>query len=645
VPLLQRFPLLLVCAVAFGQQATPISEGGGKLLDILNTPITVASYVPLSVRESPGIVTLLRGEEIRSSGAKDLMEVLRTLAGFDFASDTQGVVGVATRGNFGHYGKVLLLVDGQEMNETQYGTTQLGWHYPISTIEKIEIIRGPGSVLYGGYAECAVIKVTSLRGAQMDGASASLQLSSMGGQLERQATVAYGKAWGDTDFSLSWAGGLGLAGQGSFPATDTVSVPVERYGRLGMNFLNLGLKSGGLDLRLIRDNHLVRDYTQEFLSSTNPAMTFKGDFLSLSYQIGLGAWTLKPYASFKEQAPWFYPEIGTLDTTRTVAGIQAKWSSGAPISLLVGAEETWDHSTQYHRPPTNPRTGTYDYRNQALMLQTQWTPGWLTLDLGARLDSHSQFGSVTSPRLAIMHAERDWHLKLIASGAFCAPAIAELRDNPLLRPERTTTYEVELGHRIGTDTYATANLFWIQIRDPISYLYVPGEGDVFTNLPRTGSKGLELESQTHVEAGWVKASLCYSQGMSHSVGDPSAYWDVPVGHPGFHVGLPNFKASLQGHFRATIAWAVDAGVIQLGPRYGYAGFMPISTRFAPVTLVNLFATYSAPLVRKLEVGFGITNLLGARNPFIQGYGDPAQGGNPPLPGPGREISLRVSYNF
>ena len=93
------------------------------------------------------------------------------------------------------------------------------------------------------------------------------------------------------------------------------------------------------------------------------------------------------------------------------------------------------------------------------------------------------------------------------------------------------------------------------------------------------------------------------------------------------------------------AWTADASLIQLGPRYGYTGFTPITTRFAPLTLVNLWATYTAPLLKRLELGFGVSNLLGSANPFIQGYGDPAQGGNPPLPGPGRVLSLRVSYNF
>jgi len=615
------------------------------LTDLLNTPVTVASYVPLPIRKSPGIITLIRRDEIQSSGAKDLMDVLRAQAGFEFASDTQGAVGVGFRGNFGHYGKILLLIDGQEMNETQYGTTQIGWHYPIFAVEKIEIIRGPGSVLYGGYAECAVIKVTTARGAQMDGAGGSLLLATMNGRLERQANVHYGKAWSDSDFSLSYSAGLGLRGQGTFPLTETSSAPVDRLGQLGMDFLNIGYRAGNLDLRFIRDSHLIRDYTQEVLSLANPPMTFRSDYLSLAYAWEFGNWTFLPHVSVKEQAPWYYTYIGTLSTTRSVGGLNAKWKAGTDLNFTFGAEGTWDHAIQYRRPPTNPKTGTYNFNNQTLLAQMQWSPGWFSVDAGLRMDKHSQFGVTYSPRFAILHAEQGWHLKFLASGAFCAPAIAELRDNPDLRPERTTTFELEFGQRLGTSTYATANLFWVQIRNPISYLFVPGEGDVFTNLSRTGTRGLELESQTRLEQGWIKASVCYAQALGPETEDPGAYWDIPTGHRSYHVGLPSFKWTLQGHLQVTRSWFLDGSLIHLGSRYGYRLNEIAPSRFDPLTLVNIFATCRIPHFRRLELGFGVSNFLGAENPTIQGYGDPAGGGNPPIPGPGREFSLRLNYGF
>src|SRR5690349_6671318 len=60
----------------------------------------VAAKKPLSLRDSPGVVTLITAEEIQNSGARDLVDVLRMVPGIEFASDALGVVGLTIRGNW-----------------------------------------------------------------------------------------------------------------------------------------------------------------------------------------------------------------------------------------------------------------------------------------------------------------------------------------------------------------------------------------------------------------------------------------------------------------------------------------------------------------------------------------------------------------
>ena len=74
-------------------------------------------------------------------------------------------MGPGFRGLWGQEGKILLLIDGKEMNEQLYSTIQLGHEFPVELIERIEVVRGPGSVIYGGNAELAVINVIT-RGVQ-----------------------------------------------------------------------------------------------------------------------------------------------------------------------------------------------------------------------------------------------------------------------------------------------------------------------------------------------------------------------------------------------------------------------------------------------------------------------------------------------
>lgn len=66
-----------------------------------------------------------------------------------FATDVQGVVGLGVRGLWPAEGKHLLIIDDIEMNEMQFASTQYGNEFPADQIKRIEIIRGPGSAIYG----------------------------------------------------------------------------------------------------------------------------------------------------------------------------------------------------------------------------------------------------------------------------------------------------------------------------------------------------------------------------------------------------------------------------------------------------------------------------------------------------------------
>jgi outer membrane cobalamin receptor len=157
-----------------------------ELESLINSLISVASKKPLSTRESPSIVTLITEQEIHNSGARDLIDVLRMVPGLDFGVDVEGVVGIGSRGSWGHEGKVLLLLDGQEMNEMLYAGTQFGNHYPIDQIKRVEVIRGPGSAIYGGYAEYGVINIITKSGAEINGISVTGTYGSMQKGLARE---------------------------------------------------------------------------------------------------------------------------------------------------------------------------------------------------------------------------------------------------------------------------------------------------------------------------------------------------------------------------------------------------------------------------------------------------------------------------
>src|SRR5262245_19539947 len=192
---------------AFPQSAEAEELEGLSLEELLNMELDVAARKARTIRESPGIVSVITHEEIVASGARDMMDLLLRVPCLAFGMDVNGVVGIGVRGVWAHEGKALLLVDGQEMNENLYTSTQWGNHIPLDLVERIEIIRGPGSAIYGGYAELAVINVITRGGRALDGAHASVAYGqTMDDFGHRMASLAYGKKLENgLDFSISGA--------------------------------------------------------------------------------------------------------------------------------------------------------------------------------------------------------------------------------------------------------------------------------------------------------------------------------------------------------------------------------------------------------------------------------------------------------
>ncbi len=629
-------PLALLPLVLQGQEAgaPPLS-----LKDLLNTRVVVASQLPVGTRESPGIITVLRREEIQASGARDLQDLLRLVPGFEFGSDSQGVVGIGVRTEWGHDGKVLLLIDGLEMNEPMYATTQFGGHYALDEVDRIEIIRGPGSAQYGGYAELAVIHVFTRTGAQLQGAAGGLRVGTLaGGWGDRRAHLAYGQARGDLQVSVAYQGGRSFRGEGPWPLGAGRSLEVAEAGTLDQDVLNLGLQKGPFRLRAIRDHHTLQDFTEEF--APQAPIHFTSDLLEAAYawEVGKGL-TLTPRLAWKRQEPWRYdlPTNSKLRNDRTVMALGLAWSPRPTFTLQAGLEATTDDARRRRGTLSSVGWSSLHHVNEAALAQALWTTPLGNVDVGFRVDHHSIFGSTPTPRIAYTFAREAWHVKALAASAFRAPAISNLQINPALRPERTTTYEVEGGLRLSPRAYLTVNLFHLRIYDPISYANPAPGVDTYANFERTGSRGLEVDLQVRGEEGWSRHTLSLSRAE-----DRQADFYRVTATDRYHVGFANLKWTSAGSWRLTERWRINPSLVALGARYGYRYGETEASRFEPTAVLNLWTAWTPR--PHWEVAFGVDNLLGADQPFIQAYGTPGQGGNPPIPGPGRTFALRLGFN-
>ncbi len=132
--------------------------------------VTVASRTAQAVDDAPAIVTLVTDRQIRERGYRTLADVLRALPGVyvtvsDESRSVAWVRGVTSPDN----NKILLLVDGQPWFDGVYGHAWIDGFLPLDQVRQVEIIKGPGSAIYGTNAFAAVVNVVTYKPDELHG--------------------------------------------------------------------------------------------------------------------------------------------------------------------------------------------------------------------------------------------------------------------------------------------------------------------------------------------------------------------------------------------------------------------------------------------------------------------------------------------
>jgi outer membrane cobalamin receptor len=186
--------LSLVGSMSGFAQAPPSAGGQSDafsmdLESLLNTKVTTASRFAEKVSDAPGVMSVVSRDELARFGGATLLQVLQHVAGLNisttFLADRSLITirGDQTRANAGH---ILILINGRPVREVLEGgvSSDIFESFPINTLERIEVVKGPGSVLYGSGAFSGVINLIT---AKEDGRD--FRVSSAGGAAgERSAT-------------------------------------------------------------------------------------------------------------------------------------------------------------------------------------------------------------------------------------------------------------------------------------------------------------------------------------------------------------------------------------------------------------------------------------------------------------------------
>lgn len=663
------------------------------LESLLSLEVSVASLRATTIRESPGIVSVITRDEMLAWGARDLIDVLRMVPGFYLGVDVFGVVGLGTRGHWAQEGKVLLIIDDHEINDLDFQTLSLGHHFPVEILERIEIIRGPGSAIYGGNAELGVIRVQTRSPETLQGVNLALRYAPpagfYGGDGDRTGFLDVTAEAGATNGDLAWSLGASI---GRSVRSDEIYSPIDPApgsGEAQYSPYDMGTAStirpllvrgsaryNKVQLRLMYDGYRLesRDSLDAITADTY-THRHGGIYGELKGTIEMTEqMTLTPYLSYRRQEAWFtevdednvaalreLKEAGLYAQRalhRIRGGVRFSWDAFSDANLLLGIEGFYDRGEIADdglsaRDPTlfelnsyadnnGRRTDTIDFFTTAFYGQLLWPNPIVNITVGARTEIHTAFGLSAAPRLALTKVfDFGLHTKLLAAQAFRTPSFRNKTLNKDVRIERTTVFEAELGYTLPSGFSVTANGFVTMVRDPIIYFVeettVNGqmiEQEGYRNQNETATAGYELQAQLEVNRFRGFLSYSYYQRILNPVRD----YEVPdtrslLAGPR-HKITARLTIELLNWLRATpsLSWMID--------RHAFTPRDPNRPlRLPNEALLGLALNAEDIGVRGFDVGVVGHDLLNQTEAFPQPYA----GGHAVLPGRGRQVMLRLSY--
>ncbi|MGH9366729.1 MAG: TonB-dependent receptor domain-containing protein [Thermoanaerobaculia bacterium] len=474
-------PLLLLPSAVAAQRPSPVSE---------QVVVTATAY-PEEETELGSAATVITRERIRQQGFQTVAEVLRSVPGVEVArSGSDGAVtSVFLRGaNSTH---TLVLVDGARMNSPFFP----GYDFSTMTvenIERIEVVRGPFSALYGSDAIGGVIQIFTRPAAGKLSGQASFEAGDVG---QRAGAAFLSGSAGPLGFSASYRDGRL---EGDRPNSDwrQQSGALRLEGRVGAARIALegGIVDGevGVPGPVGAETPLSRYFTREERLSIPAVVPLSG-----GHELALSAARV---ASRPESVSPEYAFESRTDALSWQAGISDTWTRGSNRLTAFASWQLWEVSdrSNYGVNLDGSRTKLWGAGAEDTY---QFSPS-LTATAGFRYDRHSVYGDAWSPRATLAWRSPDslWKVRASGGGAFRAPTVGELyypfSGNPDLEPERSTSWELGAERSLGAGR-AQVSLFWNDLRDLIVYDFARFQN---FNVQRARTRGVEVAVRQDVVA-------------------------------------------------------------------------------------------------------------------------------------------------
>lgn len=540
-------PLLLLASSA-QLYADSQLEGSGlwdmsleELGHVRLTSIASGTQTPLD--KAAAVATIITEDDIIAMGATDLDEILETIPGLHVGRSDQALAGKYNiRGITSSFNaQTLVLINGIQITNLVFGNRGNAWAgMPVKSIIRIEVIRGPGSAMYGADAFSGVINIVTKDRKDINGTHAGTRVGSFNthaGWLEHGGTynefdIAFTLEYESTD------GQQEIIEADAFGNTGPVSTMTDMIdARFDLAYKNSHLRLGfqdrsnigtGVGVLPLLDPHgrfssqrfnADYTYTQENLSrywGIEGRLSYYLDTQEVEEDI-----LLAPPLAFGPGFPdgfignpGFKEENVRFDFSSIYQGFDNH-------IIRLGTGFFWGDifettETKNFNRDNSPRVGGLedvsdtaevwlpekDRTNYHIFAQDEWllAKNW-QLTTGIRYDHYSDFGDTTNPRLALVWATTDAiTTKLLYGRAFRAPSIAELfvTSNPVslgdanLDPETIDTFEFAWSHQVSSALNYTANTYYYKIEDLIT-LVQKGSNKQWQNTSKRTGHGAEIE--------------------------------------------------------------------------------------------------------------------------------------------------------
>lgn len=502
---------MALCRITLLLAASPLLAVAQTRSDTLTLPaeVVTATRLPGTLATPTSTATVLDGATLRAEGLTHLADALRRVPGLSLArtSSFGSPTALFLRGGQSNY--VRVLIDGVPVNDPG-GVLDLG-RITLDDIERIEVVRGPASVVYGSEAVTGVIQLFTRRGAE-GRTRAEIGGGSFGA---RRASLG-------TDGAV--AGGLWSL-QADHHATDGILAYNNAYQNDGLSGAVAFGGSGRTDLRL----------TSRYNASSYRYPTGSGGALEdrnaeraehrlllgidaghrwserLETRLTLGANTLHPRTSDgaddAADTLGFFGYFARGTVTRRVADLRTNLRVGAHATFTVGGEyaREAERSNSLSQSEYGESADTFEAARETRAAYAQFLGerGRLAYSLGGRLDDNSAFGTFRTMRVgAAWRLAAGTRLRASVGNAFKAPSFYEnfatgfVTGNAALRPERTRSAELGIETLVGSIALLRVTGFTQRFQDLIQYTFAPPSPTApnYYNVAAANAGGVELEA-------------------------------------------------------------------------------------------------------------------------------------------------------